>query len=94
MEPGSISVSIYGQEYTIRGGDDAEYVRRIAAYVDERMREVSSSTSQITSLRVAILASLNIADELFQEKDGRRRTHDELRARAERLLANLEQAEG
>ncbi len=94
MEPGSTSVTIYGQEYTVRSGEDAEYVRGIAAYVDERMREISGSASQITSLRVAILASLNIADELFQEREGRQRTHKELRARAERLLANLEQAEG
>jgi cell division protein ZapA len=94
MEPGSTSVTIFGQEYTIRGGGEPEYVHRIAKFVDERMREVSSSTSQITSLRVAILAALNIADELLQEREGRRRTHDELRARAERLLANLEQAEG
>lgn len=94
MEPGSTSVTIYGQEYTVRGGEDAEYVREIAEFVDQRMREVAGSTSQITSLRVAILAALNIADELFQERRGRQRTHQELRERAERLLANLEQAEG
>jgi cell division protein ZapA len=90
MEPGVTTVTIFGQDYSIRGGEDAAYVRDIAKFVDERMREVASSGSQITSMRVAILASLNIADELFQEKEGRRRTHKELRKRAQKLLKRLE----
>jgi cell division protein ZapA len=94
MEPGVTTVTIFGQEYSIRGGDDAAYVREIAKYVDERMNEVASSTSQITSLRVAILASLNIADELFQEREGRQRTHKELRKRAQKLLKRLEKIPG
>ena len=70
MEPAATVVRIQGQEYTIRSEADPEYVRRIASYVDDRMQEVARSSQQVSSLRVAILAALNIADELFRIRDG------------------------
>ncbi len=90
MEPGVTTVTIYGQEYSVRGGEDPQYVREIAAYVDERMREISSASGQITSLRVAILAALNITDELFQQREGLQRTRKEVRSRTLKLLKTLE----
>jgi len=58
-----IQVEIFGQNYTLRAEGDAEYVRSLAAYVDGKMREVATQTRAVDSLRVAILAALNIADE-------------------------------
>src|SRR5437016_4425160 len=66
--PQTIKVEIYNQIYNIRGGDNNEYVQQLAAYVDEKMREISSNTLTVDSLRVAILAAVNIADELHQLK--------------------------
>ena len=88
MEPGTTTVEIYGQKYTVRSDDDAEHVERVAAYVDERMREVARASSQVTSLRVAILAALNIADELFRERQG---VSEALETRARSLADALEQ---
>ena len=90
MELGVTTVTIYGQEYSVRGGEDTEYVQLIAKYVDERMQEIGTSGGQITSLRVAILAALNITDELFQERDGLQRTRKEVRARTLKALKKLE----
>ena len=59
----SISVDIYDQTYRLRG-DDTEYIRRLAELVDSRMRAVASHGKTVDSLRVAVLAALNIADEL------------------------------
>ena len=64
-----LKVNIYGTEYPIRGEVDVEYIRRVAEYVDRKMREVDQSTAAKSSLKVAILAALNIADELFRERD-------------------------
>src|SRR5947209_17746336 len=72
-----IPVEIAGQRYPIRSSLDQEYVARLAAYVDEKMRAASESTPTGDSLRLAVLAALNIADELFRcrdttlERDGR-----------------------
>ena len=69
------TVEIMGREYRIRGAADEAYVREVARYVDNKLREVSQGTSLPTSDRVAILAAMNIADELFQL---RRAAHDEM----------------
>jgi cell division protein ZapA len=59
----SISVDIYDQTYHLRG-QDTDYVRRLAEIVDGKMRAVASHGKTVDSLRVAVLAALNIADEL------------------------------
>src|ERR1700678_2771053 len=62
--PETVSVEIYAQVYHLRG-TDAEYIERLAALVDGKMRAVAAHGSTVDSLRVAVLASLNIADELL-----------------------------
>ena len=59
----SISVDIYDQVYHLRGTDPA-YIEHLAQLVDSKMRAVSAHGGTVDSLRVAVLASLNIADEL------------------------------
>jgi cell division protein ZapA len=58
-----ISVDIYDQTYHLRG-HDSEYIRHLAEMVDNKMRAVASHGKTVDSLRVAVLAALNIADEL------------------------------
>jgi len=92
MEPQSITVKIHGQEYTIRADRDPQYVQSIARFVDDRMRDVEREAGQVTSLRVAILSALNIADELFQEREsGKADAVHSLEERARRLVATLEE---
>jgi cell division protein ZapA len=61
--PQSVSVDIYDQIYHLRG-TDSPYIERLAAIVDAKMRAVSAHGNTVDSLRVAVLAALNIADEL------------------------------
>jgi cell division protein ZapA len=58
-----VQVEIYGQSYNLRGEGETAYLQELAAYVDRRMREVAEATATVDSLKVAILAALNIADE-------------------------------
>jgi cell division protein ZapA len=58
-----IQVEIYGQSYNLRGEGDTAYLQELAGFVDRRMREVAEATATVDSLKVAILAALNIADE-------------------------------
>ncbi len=64
----TIRVEIYNQTYNIRSDGDSEYVINLAEFVDRRMREISSGTLTVDSLKVAILAALHIADELHRLK--------------------------
>lgn len=63
QESRSIAVEIYDQIYHLRGTDPA-YIQELAHIVDAKMRAVSAHGNTVDSLRVAVLAALNIADEL------------------------------
>jgi len=64
VNPSAVSVDIYDQVYHLRG-TDPKHIEKLAALVDGKMRAVASHGSTVDSLRVAVLASLNIADELL-----------------------------
>ena len=80
-----IPVEIAGQRYPIRSTLDPDYVARLAGYVDEKMRAAGESTPTGDSLRLAVLAALNIADELFRCRDTNRARDGQLAERAEEL---------
>lgn len=66
--PNGIRVEIYDQEYHMKGDLDPEYIQRLAKFLDARMRAVAARTNTVDSLRVAVLAALNLADEYHQLK--------------------------
>ena len=80
-----VPVDIHGQRYPIRSGLDPEYVARLATYVDEKMRAAADSTPTGDALRLAVLAALNIADELFRCRDTTRARDGQLAERTEAL---------
>ena len=66
-------VEIFGSVYHVRGDKDPEYLQSLAELVDRRMREIAQQVSTIDTAKIAILAALNLTDELFQSrkhKDG------------------------
>ena len=80
-----IPVEINGQRYPIRTSLDPEYVTRLSTYVDVKMRAAADSAPAGDSLRLAVLAALNIADELFRCHDANRARDGQLAERAEEL---------
>ncbi len=78
----SIRVEIYNQTYNIRSDGDNEYIMRLAEYVDGKMREISSGTLTVDSLKVAILAALHIADEYHQLKNNQEQNDSQLASRS------------
>ena len=64
----TVTVEIFDQSYRLRG-QDAEYIHQLAAIVDSKMRLVASQGKTVDSLRVAVLAALNIADELARAEE-------------------------
>ncbi len=84
----TLSVTIFGSEYKIKGADP-DYIQNVAAYVDAKMRELERRLAAGTPARIAILASLNIADELFRERAERERLDKELVDRAKTLSRTL-----
>jgi cell division protein ZapA len=67
--PNSVQVEIFGQVYSVRAGAAPGYVERLAEHVDQQMREISRAAGVVDSLRVAVLAALNIADESARSRE-------------------------
>jgi len=65
---GSVEVVILGQKYTIKGEAPEEYIRKLASYVDTKVKEVNNSIPNVMPVKALILTSLNIADELFRTR--------------------------
>ena len=80
-----IHVEIHGQQYPIRSGLDPAYVAELAAYVDAKMRLASRETTGGDTLKLAVLAALNIADECFRAQHEERDHRDQFVHRAEEL---------
>ena len=68
-EDNQIKITIFGQEYSVKAPADPTYIKKIAEYVDTKMRDVQSGFSSTqSSNRIAILSAMNITDELFNAK--------------------------
>jgi cell division protein ZapA len=82
----SVQVEIFGQTYHIKGVADKKYIRELAAFVDERMKDVQKSTGTADVYRMAILTALNIADELHRLRAQHESAERITAASLERLL--------
>jgi cell division protein ZapA len=91
VEKNATTVEIFGREYKIRGVADEQYIQKVASYIDGKMREVSQGSSLPSSDRLAILAALNIADELFQERKKTSDAYLNIEQKANRLISILDQ---
>jgi cell division protein ZapA len=76
-----VKVEIYGAEYRIKGEANAEYIRRVATYVDAKMHQMSQASATGSVSKLAILTAINIADELFREREDREKALSSLSER-------------
>ena len=87
----SVRVEIFDQGYNLRG-TDPEYIRRLAEFVDSKMRLIAEQTSTVDSLRLAVLAALNIADEYHVLKRKYDAVASDIAQKTNRLSGALEEA--
>ncbi len=86
----SVTVSIAGEEHTIRSSAEPEYTARCAGYVDRRFHEIKKQVGLLEAHKVAILAALSITDELFQAQDTQEQSGSQIAERVNALAARLE----
>jgi cell division protein ZapA len=91
---GIVTVEILGQRYPIRSALDPAYVLELAGYVDAKMQAAADENQTADSLRVAVLAALNIADEFFRSREHEETGDDALARRAADLERLLDKAIG
>ena len=77
-----VKVNILGQDYVVRSAAGQKYLEKVAAYVDEKMEEIKASgIDDSQQLRIAILAAMNITDELFTYKKEKQKFVDKVEAK-------------
>jgi cell division protein ZapA len=94
MPPTTTAVEIFGSVYHVRGSDDTGYFQSLADLVDRKMREVAQHASTGDTSRIAILAALNLADELFRIQSRQEGERVEIREKVAELAEELSRALG
>lgn len=88
----TVEVEIFDHTYHLRGDLDQAHADALAQYVDARMRAIAEGTRTVDSVRVAVLASLHIAAELFDLRERHQALEGQIRERAERALTLVDRA--
>jgi len=88
-----IEVEIFGQTFTVTSEDDEAYVRQLASYVDQQMRQVGGVSKTAVPLRVAIMAAMSIADEYYKASSREAEVEQEAARLSAALLERIEQSE-
>ncbi len=88
----SVDVEIFGATYHVRGTHDREHLQRLADMVDSKMREIGKQVPTVDTGKIAILAALNLADELFQCNDQQEGERVEIMEKVAELTGALTEA--
>jgi cell division protein ZapA len=86
---GVIEVEFFGERYTLRATDSPEYLNRVAEYVGDKFHELVKESPALTPVKVAVLTSLNIADDLFKRDEAKDQAEKELLARIDGIFQLL-----
>ena len=86
----SIEIKVFGQTYTVKSDAEEDHVQAVAQYVNEKMDEVLKKTRSVSTLNVAILTALNIADDLLKEREKRMALLREVEAKSKDLAEKIE----
>jgi cell division protein ZapA len=78
-----VTVTIMGEDYTIKGSSSPQMMEKAARYVDHLMRTLAVSSRTISKHRIAVLTAINLADELLKQKQGFQQQPEEIRERGD-----------
>ena len=86
-----IQVDVFGQKLALQGDADEHYVHELAQYVEGQMNAIAQNLTTSTPTKVAILAAINIADQLFKQESHSQAGEAEIERRAEGLLKHIDE---
>jgi cell division protein ZapA len=88
--PQSITVTIYGHDYTLKGDAEATYVQKVASLVDQKMKEIAENSGLVSTSNISILAAVNLADELLRERQKHQQALVALEERSDQIASFLD----
>lgn len=91
VEANTVTIEVYGKEFTIKTSEDPEATRKYARYIDTRMKEIGKRTGAFDVNRIATLALLSITHELFATRNQMDKDNEEFSRRMKNLLDKIEE---
>ncbi len=85
-----VEIRVFGQTYTVKTDAEEDYIQDVAKYVNEKIEEVLKKTKSVSTLNVAILTALNIADDLLREKEKRTALLRDVEAKSRDLVEKID----
>jgi cell division protein ZapA len=85
-----VEIKVFGQTYTVKTDAEENHIQAVAQYVNEKMEEILKKTRSVSTLNVAILTALNIADDLLREKEKRKALFQEIEAKSKDLAEKID----
>jgi cell division protein ZapA len=89
---GSVTVSLAGHNFSIKSDHSEQHLEQLASYVDRKVRELQRVSKTVGTQQLALLAAMNIADELFQAEQRQREFKQRVARKSESILRTVEQA--
>ncbi len=88
-----VTVNVQNVEISVRTDKDPEYIKKIAEYVNERMQRITQNAgfNSVTSMKIAIMAALDIANEVFELKLKNKEMEEAIKNKTEQLVGMLEE---
>jgi cell division protein ZapA len=84
-----VEIKVFGQTFSVKTDADEDHIQTVAQYVNEKMDEVLRKTRSVSTLNVAILTALNIADDLLKEKEQRKALLREVEVKSKDLVDKI-----
>jgi cell division protein ZapA len=88
----SVEIKVLGQTYTVKTDAEESHIQDVVRYVNEKIDEILKKTRTVSSLNVAVLAALNIADDLLKEREKRRALLQEVEVKSRDLVEKIDRS--
>lgn len=86
----AVEIKVFGQTYTVKSDAEEGHIQEVARYVNDKMNEVLKKTRSVSTLNVAILTALNLADDLLKEKEYRTAILREIEVKSKDLADKID----
>lgn len=85
------NIRVIGQDFSVLSNRGDEYVEDVVKYVNDKADEIESNSKDLSTVGIATLVALNIADELFEQKEERKNFYNVVESRSEKLINYIEE---
>lgn len=82
----SVEIKLLNQKFNLKTDSDEAYVHRVSDFVNKKLFDVQEKTHSVSSLNVALLAALNIADDYFKMKGKKKDPRQEAKQKVQELI--------